>query len=72
MANSLIQTKSYSLALKIILICKHLVECQKEFILSKQLLRSGTAPGALIYEAEHAQSKPDFLNKQNVALKEAN
>jgi four helix bundle protein len=40
--------------------------------LSKQLLRSGTAIGALIREAEHAQSKADFLNKMNIALKEAN
>jgi four helix bundle protein len=45
---------------------------QKEFILSKQLLRSGTAIGALVKEAEHAQSKADFLNKMNIALKEAN
>jgi four helix bundle protein len=41
-------------------------------VLSKQLLRSGTAIGALCKEAEHAQSKADFLNKMNVALKEAN
>ena len=45
---------------------------KKEFVLSKQVLRSGTAIGALIKEAEHAQSKADFLNKMNVALKEAN
>jgi len=45
---------------------------KKEFVLSKQVLRSGTAIGALIREAEHAQSKADFLNKMNVALKEAN
>lgn len=41
-------------------------------MLSKQLLRSGTSVGALVREAEHAQSKADFLNKMNVALKEAN
>jgi four helix bundle protein len=45
---------------------------KKEYVLSKQLLRSGTAIGALVKEAEHAQSKPDFLNKMNLALKEAN
>jgi TIGR02436 family protein len=45
---------------------------RKEFVLSKQVLRSGTAVGALIKEAEHAQSKADFLNKMNVALKEIN
>ena len=41
-------------------------------MLSKQILRSGTSVGALIKEAEHAQSKADFLNKMNIALKEAN
>ena len=44
----------------------------KCFVLSKQLLRSGTAIGALVAEAHHAQSGADFLNKMNVALKEAN
>lgn len=44
----------------------------KEYILSKQLLRSGTAVGALIREAKYAQSKADFLNKLMIALKEAN
>ena len=51
---------------------KFLVSEQKEFVLSKQVLRSGTAVGALIKEAEHAQSKKDFINKMNIALKEAN
>jgi four helix bundle protein len=46
--------------------------CQKEFVLSKQILRSGTSIGALIMEAEHAQSTADFINKMNIALKEAN
>ena len=45
---------------------------KKEFILSKQFLRSGTAIGALIREAEYAQSRPDFISKLNIALKEAN
>ena len=44
----------------------------KEYILSKQILRSGTAIGALIREAKYAQSKADFLNKLMIALKEAN
>ncbi len=51
---------------------KQLVAEKKEFVLSKQLLRSGTAIGALIREAEQAQSKKDFLNKMSIALKEAN
>ena len=51
---------------------KWLCDEKKEYVLSKQLLRSGTAIGALLKEAEHSQSKPDFLNKVNIALKEAN
>ena len=51
---------------------KFLCAERKEFILSKQLLRSGTAIGALIKESEHAQSRADFINKVNIALKEAN
>jgi four helix bundle protein len=48
------------------------VEKNREFILSKQLMRSGTSIGANVKEAEHAQSKADFLSKMNIALKEAN
>ena len=64
--------KSYDFALRVIKLYKFLVSEKKEFVLSKQLLRSGTAVGALIKEAEHAQSKADFLNKMNISLKEAN
>ena len=64
--------KSYSFAIRIVNLYKYLSNEKKEFVLSKQLLRSGTAIGALIKEAEHAQSKADFLNKMNIALKEAN
>lgn len=49
-----------------------LVSEKKEYILSKQFLRSGTAIGALIREAEYAQSRPDFISKLHIALKEAN
>ena len=49
-----------------------LTDRKKEYVLSKQLLRSGTAIGALISEAQYAQSKADFVNKMHVALKEAN
>ena len=51
---------------------KYLQTEKKEFVLSKQILRSGTAIGALVREAEHAQSKADFSRKMSVALKEAN
>ena len=67
-----IAEKSVSFAIRIVKLYKHLTEKNKEFGISKQLLRSGTAIGALVKEAEHAQSKPDFLNKMNVSLKEAN
>ena len=64
--------KSYAFALRIIKLYKFLIGEKKEYVLSKQILRSGTAIGALIKEAEHAQSKPDFIHKMNIALKEAN
>lgn len=50
---------------------KHLNVNKKEYVLSKQLLRSGTSVGANIAEAEQAQSKADFISKMNIALKEA-
>ena len=70
--DSVVMNKSYTFALRVIKLYKYLVLEKKEYVLSKQLLRSGTAIGALIKEGEHAQSKADFLNKMNVALKEAN
>lgn len=72
MSNSIVAPKSYGFALKIIDLYKYLVAEKREFVLSRQMLRSGTAIGALIREAEHAQSRADFLNKMNIALKEAN
>ena len=69
---NIIAVKSFAFAIRIIKLYKFLSEEKKEYILSKQLLRSGTSVGALIKEAEHAQSKADFLNKMNVSLKEAN
>ena len=70
MKNNVVMDKSFDFALRIIKLYKFLVSEQKEYVLSKQILR--TAIGALIKEAEHAQSKADFLNKMNIALKEAN
>ena len=69
---SLLHAKSYVFALRIIRMTKFLRENKQEFILSKQILRSGTAIGALVRESEFAQSRPDFINKLSVALKEAN
>ena len=70
--NNVIQTKSYAFAIRTVHVNKFLTNDQKEHVLSKQMLRSGTAIGALVAEAHHAQSSADFLNKMNVALKEAN
>ncbi|UKB85791.1 four helix bundle protein [Chryseobacterium sp. MEBOG06] len=58
--------------MQIIKVYQHLSSEKREFVLSKQLLRSGTAVGALIREAEHAQSTRDFLHKMSISLKEAN
>ena len=69
---NVVMEKSFDFALRIVKSYKFLCMEKKEFVLSKQLLRSGTAIGALIKEAEHAQSKTDFINKMNIALKEAN
>ena len=69
---NIVMNKSYAFALRMIKLYKFLNTEQKEFILSKQALRSGTAIGALIRESEHAQSKADFIHKMSIALKEAN
>ncbi len=69
---NVIAIKSYTFAIRIVNLYKVLTTDKKEFVLSKQTLRSGTAIGALVREAEHGQSKADFLNKMNIALKEAN
>lgn len=72
MAESILREKSYVFAIDIVKICQYLQSEKKEFVLSKQLLRSGTSIGALIREAEYGQSKADFIHKMSIALKEAN
>ncbi|MBR5529534.1 MAG: four helix bundle protein [Oscillospiraceae bacterium] len=69
--NNNIYQKSFQFAVRIVKLCKHLQMEQKEYILSKQVLRSGTSIGANVAEAQQAQSKPDFTSKINIALKEA-
>lgn len=69
---NVVRDKSFTFALRIVKLNKHLCEEKHEFVLSKQLLRSGTAIGALIREAEHAESRLDFIHKMSIALKEAN
>lgn len=70
MKDNIIKTKSFSFAVKIVNLYKELIE-EKEFVISKQLLRSGTSIGANIKEALQAQSKMDFISKLNISLKEA-
>ena len=71
-SENIVATKSYSFARRIVKAYQYLNNEQKEFVISKQLLRSGTAIGAMVREAEYVQSKPDFIHKLSIALKEAN
>jgi four helix bundle protein len=66
----IILEKSFAFEIRIVNLYKYLAETKKEFVLSKQLLRSGTALGALIREAQNAESKPDFIHKLGIAQKE--
>jgi four helix bundle protein len=68
---NLLREKSYAFALRIVKAYKYLVFEQKEFVLSKQLIRSGTSIGANIAEANQAQSRADFTSKLSIALKGA-
>ena len=70
MAESLIQKKSFEFSLKIIRLYKRL-QTQREFVLSNQLLRSGTSIGANVEEASAGQSRKDFVAKMSIAAKEA-
>ena len=70
--NSPLHTKSYLFAVRIVKMVKQINSCKKEFTITNQILRSGTAVGALVREAEFAQSPLDFANKLSIALKEAN
>ncbi|MBP5219801.1 MAG: four helix bundle protein [Bacteroidaceae bacterium] len=72
MSDNIIKDKSFAFALRIIRMYQYLREQKSEFVLSKQVLRSGTSIGANVREAEHAQSDADFIHKMNIALKEAN
>ena len=69
---SVLRSKSYSFSVRIVRLSQFLVSEHKEYVLSKQILRSGTAIGALVREAEYGISKADFRNKMSIALKEAN
>lgn len=72
MKQNIVKDKSFYFAVRIVNLYKHLVEKKKEFVLSKQILRSGTSIGALVRESEQAESKADFIHKLSISLKEAN
>ncbi len=69
---NILKEKSFAFALRVVKLAQYLNSDKKEYVLSKQVLRSGTAIGALVSEAEFAQSKPDFVNKLSIGLKETN
>ena len=71
MNSAAVQEKSFRFAVRIVNLCRYLQTERKEYVLSKQLLRSGTSIGANVAESQQAQSKADFTNKLNIALKEA-
>ena len=70
MASSVMKEKSFLLATRIIKLYKYLVEEKKEYVLAKQVLRSGTSVGANVREAQNAQSVKDFIHKLAIAQKE--
>jgi four helix bundle protein len=72
MKESVLKHKSFRFAVRIVNLYKYLCEDKKEFVLSKQILRSGTSVGAMIREAEHSESKADFVHKMAIAQKEIN
>ena len=69
--DNIIVKKSYSFALECVKIYKYLINEKKEYVLSKQLLRSGTSIGANVHEAIASESKKDFIHKLAIAVKEA-
>ncbi len=69
--NNTLEEKSFRFAVRIVRLCSHLQKNKNEYVLSKQVLRSGTSIGANVADAQHAQSRPDFISKLSIALKEA-
>ena len=72
MDKNFLYVKSYAFSVRIVKMVQHIHRESREFVLSKQVLRSGTSIGALVSESKFAQSRADFHNKLMIALKEAN
>jgi four helix bundle protein len=68
---NVIVEKSLDFSIEIVKFCE-LLETNKKYVIAKQLLRSGTSIGANVFEAQHAESKSDFVHKMKIAIKEAN
>jgi four helix bundle protein len=71
MAENVVKDKSYKFAVRIVGLYKYLTNEKKEYVLSRQVLRSGSSIGANIKEATQAESRADFIHKMATALKEA-
>lgn len=72
MKENIIKNKSFKFSIPIVKLNQYLQRQKKEFVLSKQLLRSGTSVGAMVCEAEHAETKADFKHKMGIPQKEIN
>ena len=72
MRENVLKDKSFAFAVRMVRLYQYLAARKQEYVLSKQLLRSGTSVGAMVREAEHAQSKADFIHKLSIAQKEIN
>ena len=72
MADSTLQSKSFAFAIRVVRLYQYLRVRKQEYVLSKQLLRSGTSVGAMVREAAYAESKADFIHKMAIAQKETN
>ena len=70
-SGNLIIDKTLEFALAVVAFCE-LLEANRKFIVANQLLRSGTSIGACVHEAQHAESRADFIHKMKIAIKEAN
>jgi len=69
---NVVKDKSFKFAVRVVRLYQYLCQEKKEFVLSKQLLRSGTSVGAMVRESEHAETKIDFKHKMAIAQKEIN
>ena len=72
MHKDVLKDKSYAFAIRIVRLSEYLQNEHKDYVLSRQILKSGTSIGALVREAKYAQSTLDFIHKLSIALKEAN